>query len=151
MKLELIPDTDSRLHTSVPDFDFANPDMDPKELVKKLSDFMDARQAVGLAANQVGLQYRVFVMKTHGFGRLAAFNPRIVTPSSLKKNFVEKCLTFGPMKRSIDRPASIGLHFTDLNGVERTRNLGGLAAVVVQHETDHLDGLLFTRLGTPVR
>ena len=63
MNLELVPESATVLHEECLTFDFKNPPYDPKELAKSLHDKMVSQDGLGLSANQVGIPYRIFVMR----------------------------------------------------------------------------------------
>ena len=107
-----------------------------------LIETMKEHNGVGLAANQVGLRHRVFVMGSEGVG-YAFFNPVILETSGEEK-FKEGCLSFPGLFLPIKRPASVKVRYQDMNGELKEQNFTGLSARVILHEYDHLDGLVFT-------
>jgi peptide deformylase len=101
---------------------------------------------MGLAANQVGLPYRVFVIKANPI--LACFNPRIVSQTGEEIDLEEGCLTFPNYYVKIRRPKQIRVRYTYPNGETVTQIYDGMTARIFQHELDHLDGILFQSRAT---
>ena len=109
---------------------------------------MDDHQAVGLAANQIGRPWRLVVVGVDG-DRLALVNPEIVE-SSGSEVADEGCLSlpnwYGPVKRAL----TIRVRALDAQGKALRHEATGLLARAIQHEIDHLDGVIFTdRLTDP--
>ena len=94
MKLNLVKETDPILFKECNDFDFENPETDPVELAKNLNETMIHHKGLGLSANQVGLPYKVFVVRVEDETPCAFFNPRIVNISENKVSMQEGCLSF---------------------------------------------------------
>jgi len=114
-------------------------------LVDDMFATMYAAAGVGLAAPQVGIGRRVFVMDPgpdSGQERLAVVNPQIVDRHGERMSD-EGCLSIPGYTAEVPRAETIMLRANDLNGVEFELELQGFAAVVAQHEADHLDGVLF--------
>lgn len=141
MILELVKKTDPILTDVMPKFDFNNPIMDPSELAINLSETMLHYNGAGLAANQVGIRTRVFVIKAAPI--LACFNPVIVDVGPDKLTLEEGCLTYPGLFVKIQRPQVIKVRYTMANGETVTKVFQDLTARAFQHETDHLDGLRF--------
>jgi peptide deformylase len=108
-------------------------------------------KGVGLAAPQIGVALRVFVMKPTDKAEVRAFvNPEILEKSALadKKasdGRLEGCLSIPAVWGKVDRSFTVRLAYQDETGAKHEENLTGFPAVIVQHETDHLDGVLFTQ------
>lgn len=136
---DLVPVTDPILHSPVPEFDFANPPTDPVQLVKDLYEILNSHNALGLSANQVGLPYRVFVIK----GNMCFFNPKIVDQSDAEVVLDEGCLSFPNTYVKIKRPSKIRIRATNENGQTATGPFDGITARVCLHEFDHLNGITF--------
>jgi peptide deformylase len=105
-------------------------------------EFMYDNNGLGLAANQVGLPYRMFVMRGSP-ENFACFNPRIVSESAEVESVEESCLSFPGLVVKVKRPKSIRARFTMPNGETRTEPFVGITARVFQHELDHLEGKLY--------
>lgn len=102
---------------------------------------MDAAKGVGLAANQVGVDRRVAVVDADGT-RIALVNPRIVE-SEGKATQEEGCLSIPDIFADVTRPAAVTLEALDADGQPYRIEATGLLARAIQHEIDHLDGILF--------
>lgn len=105
---------------------------------------------VGLAANQIGKLWRVFVMMFPSKKIEVIINPQILKTgkkmlSSLSKDdqFLEGCLSFPGYYGFVDRPVKIKVRYQTLNGLTKTARLTAPYSVYFQHERDHLDGILF--------
>lgn len=142
MNLKLVNENDPILYQPTQDWDFANPPCDPVELAHAMYDLMNASAGIGLAAPQVGLPYRMFVMRS--VPKLAIFNPKIVWTSDKEVEMEEGCLSFPGLGIKVFRPESIRTRFTSPNGITETKLFNGLTARVFQHENDHLNGVCFT-------
>jgi peptide deformylase len=101
-------------------------------------------EAIGLAAPQVGVSIRAFVMGTQDQGYLAMLNPRIKRRSGTKQKVTEGCLSLPGKKVVMKRADSITVVGLDAEGKTFTFTAKGMAAAVVQHEIDHLSGILLS-------
>ena len=104
---------------------------------------------VGLAAPQVGLALRLFVMDCDGI-KLVAANPEVINLEGEQAG-EEGCLSVGKIHSPLKRAARATLRAQDLEGNWFERDATGLAARCFQHETDHCDGLLFIDHLSPLR
>ncbi|MEZ4379434.1 MAG: peptide deformylase [Gemmatimonadales bacterium] len=120
-----------------------------RTLVDDMFETMDAALGVGLAANQIGVARRVAVIDTEEH-RFVMINPR-VTASSGKAAADEGCLSIPDAFAEVTRPESITLEALDIDGKPFTLELTGLSARAVQHEIDHLDGVLFIDHVSPLK
>ncbi len=109
---------------------------------------MELENGVGLAAPQVGRNIRLIVCKfNHGEKNeliLPMFNPSILSFSKKEKAGEEGCLSLPGLWGKVTRPIQILVRFTSLKGQEQTLEVNDFNARIVQHEIDHLDGVLFT-------
>lgn len=133
---------DPILSTPVPEFNFSDPPIDTNELSLTLMSVMNAHNAVGLAANQLGLPYRVFVMRSFP-ENYVCFNPKIVYYGDKTSLGEEGCISFPNVNIKIKRAEKIRVRFQTPTGLIATETFEGLTARVFQHELDHLDGILF--------
>ena len=108
----------------------------------------DAR-GVGLAAQQIGLSLRLFVMDCDGI-RLVAANPEIIF-SEGEQSSEEGCLSVAKVPVELKRADRVILRAQDIKGKTFEREASGLAARCFLHETDHCDGILFIRHLSPLR
>lgn len=120
-----------------------------RQFVEDLFETMHAAKGVGLAANQVGDTRRVAVVETEN-ERLVLINPRVAA-SEGRDSAEEGCLSVPDIYVEVTRPERITLEATGLDGQRYRRELEGLAARAVQHEIDHLDGILFLDHAGPMR
>jgi peptide deformylase len=103
---------------------------------------MHDSNGIGLAANQVGIPYRVFAMRGQP-ENFVCFNPRIVQYSNETIVLEEGCLTYPGLIVKIKRPQHIRCRFQTPNGDTLTKQFTGMTARVFQHELDHLNGKIF--------
>lgn len=113
-----------------------------RTFIADLYETMDTALGIGLAANQVGVARRVAVIDADD-QRFAMINPRIVDPSTTTVAGEEGCLSIPDAFGEVTRPERIVLEAQDERGEAFRLELGGLVARAVQHEIDHLDGVLF--------
>jgi peptide deformylase len=121
-------------------------DAELKRDVERMFDLMYEHRGVGLAANQVDLPYRLFVINLEGDP--AKGEPHVfINPVIHKQNGTaeaeEGCLSFPEIYAPVKRAEKIQLSGYDLSGREMNLDLSGFFARAVQHEYDHLDGILF--------
>jgi peptide deformylase len=112
------------------------------QLVERMQHLMHDAQGVGLAATQVGVLQRVFVFEPEGEIAHAIVNPRIVESSDATLTEEEGCLSLREVRVPVERSTKVTLEGKDPNGDDMRFELEGLSARVVQHEYDHLDGVL---------
>jgi peptide deformylase len=117
-------------------------------LAVSLLETMKENYGVGLAANQVGIPLRVFVMGTEGVG-FAFFNPEIIETTGMTE-FKEGCLTYPGLFLSIKRPESVKIKYQDMNGVHQEKTFTGFSARIILHEYDHMEGIVFTSKISPI-
>jgi peptide deformylase len=118
-------------------------DDDLQRLVARMGSLMQEANGVGLAATQVGVLRRVFVFRAGEENEpVAAVNPRMTEPSEEREVDDEGCLSLQRVLVPVDRHVSVTLEAQDERGGTFRLELTGLDARVVQHELDHLDGLL---------
>lgn len=118
-------------------------------LVRDMFETMYDDGGVGLAAQQIGVSLRLFVMDCDGI-KLVAANPEIVSVEG-QQNGEEGCLSVGKVHSDVKRPYRAVLRAQDLSGKVFEREASGLAARCFLHETDHCDGILFIRHLSPLR
>ncbi len=113
------------------------------DLVKKMREVMKTHNGVGLSANQLGLDLRFFVAQVPQQRFYVIFNPQIIKFSEKKVILEEGCLSVPGMAGEVERAEKITLTGFDKNGRKIKIKAWGLLARVFQHETDHLNGILF--------
>jgi peptide deformylase len=113
------------------------------EEVKRMGHLMHDALGIGLAATQVAVLHRVLVYRVQGEGRVAALvNPVIEWASRDKEIMEEGCLSLPGVIVDVERPIHVRVTARDENGDELMIEASGLEARVIQHEIDHLDGVL---------
>jgi peptide deformylase len=117
-------------------------DDDLRRLADRMVALMHDARGVGLAATQVGVLRRLFVFEPDEDGALAVVNPTIVEGDGDRETEEEGCLSLQGVRVPVPRAARLTLEGRDPNGDEVRFELEGLGARVVQHEVDHLDGML---------
>jgi len=138
-----------------------------KDIIKNMWETMYSANGVGLAAPQIGLSIRIFVIDTFPFSEqeelskkesieLSSFkkvfiNPKIIEENGKDWDFNEGCLSIPDIREDISRKESIKINFLDENFVSKNLILSGIKARVVQHEYDHLEGILFTDYLSPLK
>jgi len=144
MKLQLTPNTHPILHERVKKCSY---DLDRSKISKILYDNMMLHNGVGLSANQIGINERVFIMvKDLEYNEiLTCFNPRIVKQSSKTCVMEEGCLSYPDEFLDIERSESVVVKYEDENKVDHKIKLEGFAARVFLHEFDHMEGINFTQ------
>ncbi len=117
-----------------------------KRLMDDMLETMYAAPGIGLAAPQVGVLKRFFVVDVgEDDARDPRFfiNPEITERSEAKAVYEEGCLSLPKHYADVERAEAISLRYLDRNGTERTLDTDGMLARCIQHEMDHLDGILF--------
>lgn len=115
-----------------------------------LAETLDKMGGLGLSANQVGLEHRVCVINM-GNEIWTMFNPEILEKSEETSEFAEGCLSYPGLYLKLNRSNHIKVLFRAIGGQEVVREFDGLTAVVIQHELDHLDGILYTDKVSPIK
>ncbi len=113
-------------------------------LVAKMFETMKLGKGVGLAAPQVGLAQRLFVVQIEGDTPRVFINPEIVQTSLELESFEEGCLSIPGVYADLDRPSGIRVQAWNERGRRFVLEAEGFLARVIQHELDHLNGILFT-------
>jgi peptide deformylase len=143
----------SLIETSTP-WDFAV-DGDARQLEKDMCEFMIAAHGIGLAANQIGLTKQVFVIGSNniqGFpAPFAVFNPKILSTSVETALDREGCLSYPDLWLHIKRPTKITVEYQNSNGDTIEAEMDGLIARCFQHEYDHLNGICFVDIVSPMK
>jgi len=145
--MELVEKRHEALRKVAEKFNFSNPQMDPYQLYKDLGETLIEVGGLGLAAPQLGISLRAFVIRSSPI--IPFFNPVIVNTSDELVEMEEGCLTFPAILVKITRPRVIRVRYTDPTGKTETRTFQDMTARVVQHEVDHLDGILFGSRAKP--
>jgi peptide deformylase len=118
-----------------------------RRLAADMLETMYDAPGVGLAAIQIGVPKRIVVMDTSKKDEerrpTVLVNPEITWSSEEKSTYEEGCLSIPEFYEEVERPARVKFRYTDLDGKTIELDAEGLAATCIQHEIDHLDGVLF--------
>lgn len=146
--LKLVTYPNDILKETLPEFDFKNPIMNPRDLEEEMVKLMVAENGRGLAANQVGVKARVFVIKTEQLSGVttpfAVFNPKVIVEDEEKVQDYEGCLSFPNLILPVKRSKHIVVEFFDRDGNQCIIRLDDIDARCFLHELDHLNGVCFT-------
>ena len=146
MELKLLEEGHSQLKKISEPYDFEK-DGDPTELVKAMTKLMFENNGIGLAAPQVGINKRLFIMGNEQ-QLYAIINPTIVLKEGNLVKDIEGCLSFPKLWLRVTRSDKLQVSYQDISGQKITTEFTGIKARVFQHEYDHLDGICFdTRVG----
>src|SRR5690554_314950 len=141
------------------------PELD--KLIEDMFDTMYQANGIGLAAPQVGKSIRLFIVNATPFADdedlseeerdvLATFkkvfiNPQIVKETGDEWAFNEGCLSIPDIREDVFRQPEITIEYEDENFIKHTETYTGIAARIIQHEYDHIEGVLFTDLLSPLK
>lgn len=133
------------LRQRMPEFDFDNPIMDPVELEKNMIETMLILDGIGLAANQVGIETRVFVMghRDNPEAAQAFFNPVVTANTEDIADMEEGCLSFPGIYVKVKRPTKIKARWQNSRGEFEEGEFDGYNCKCFLHEYDHLEGIVF--------
>jgi peptide deformylase len=136
---------DARLRAVADPIDAVDDDI--KALAKDMLDTMYDAPGIGLAAPQIGVMKRIVVMDLAKEGEkpepLVLINPEITKFSDVVQTTEEGCLSIPELYYDVERPDAVTVKYTDLDGNEVIKDADGKLAVCIQHELDHLDGVLY--------
>ena len=125
--------------------------IDLDKLVEDMFETMESANGVGLAAPQIGMPIRLFVVDTEPMledgekpVRKAFINPEIVEESGEDWKFEEGCLSIPGIREDVSRPDTILIRYQDADWKMHEEEIDGMLARVIQHEYDHIEGVLFT-------
>ena len=139
---------------------------DLKSLISNMFETMYHASGVGLAAPQIGKSIRLFIIDTSAFDnkdfeetsgfktatlKKVFINPEIINESGEAKPFEEGCLSIPNVREIINRKSEIKLSYFDENFVHHQESFNGIIARVIQHEYDHVEGVLFTDKVSPFK
>lgn len=144
------------LRKKADDIDFNDP-----ELTKLISDMFDTMydsNGIGLAAPQIGKSIRLFIVdgseiediQPEGFKEVF-INPTIIEEFGNEWEFEEGCLSIPDVRANVKRKGELKIHYWDANFQEHTKTFDGMAARIIQHEYDHIEGILFTDRISPLK
>ncbi len=129
-------------------------------LIDNMFQTMYHSMGVGLAAPQIGLSIRLFVVDAtpfkeddpaaDGFKRVF-INPEVLEEDGSKWKFNEGCLSIPGIREDVERKPDLVIRYQDINFETHTEEYSGLRARIIQHEYDHIQGILFTDRLTPLK
>jgi peptide deformylase len=124
-----------------------------RRLVSDMFETMYAAEGVGLAAPQVGLGIRVIVVDPHDevTKPFALFNAEVVSTGSETEKSEEGCLSIPGIRDIVERPATCLVEAVDIDGKPVRMEAEGMLARILQHEVDHLNGVLFLDRLSPIK
>lgn len=142
---DIIKLPDKRLRLVSDPVDKIDPELE--QLVEDMFETMYEAPGIGLAAIQVGVARRVVTMdiskKEDGKDPRVFINPEIVWSSDELSVYEEGCLSIPDIHEDVERPARVIVRYLDLAGKSQESEADGLFATCIQHEIDHLNGVLF--------
>ena len=140
------------------DIDKDYPDLE--KLVNNMFETMEASDGVGLAAPQVGKSIRLFIVDTspmaeddpglEGFKKIF-INANVLNEEGDNWGFVEGCLSIPELREEVIRPAKVTIEYYDENFIYHKETFDGVKGRVIQHEYDHLEGILFVDKVSPLK
>lgn len=139
MILNLAAEDDPLLHQPVQPFDFSG-EIDPEELADNLYDTQVEHNGIGISANQVGINTKVFIIGYRGI-RIDIFNPEIVDTPGKDILEIEGCITFPGVHVAVKRPGAVYVRYQDSTGKFKEDFWSGITARVFLHEYDHMLGI----------
>lgn len=131
-----------------------------KALVQDMFDTMAEEEGIGIAAPQINVSKQVAIVgiphdnprypdapeedeDDPGFDVMVVINPKITVTNEEKSGFWEGCLSVPGLRGYVERPKGVKVDFIDIHGEAQTIELNGFGATVMQHELDHLEGVLY--------
>jgi peptide deformylase len=131
-------------------------DADLAKLVEDMFETMYAAEGIGLAAPQIGISKRIFVIDTRddadpNAGRYVVINPEVVERSRETDRATEGCLSIPGIEEVVERPSRVRIRAVDETGEPFELEADELLGRALQHEHDHLDGVLFLDRITPLK
>ncbi len=158
MKLPIIAYGDSVLRKKAADISKDYPDLEV--LIANMFETMYGAHGVGLAAPQIGLSVRLFIIDATSFAedepvlkdfKKVFINAEIIEESGEKWSFNEGCLSIPEIREDVSRLGTVKISYFDENWKQHEESFDGLAARIIQHEYDHIEGKLFTDKLGPLR
>ncbi len=120
-------------------------------IIEEMHDAMRRDRGIGLAAPQVAIGLRLFIVQLDNEPLRVFVNPRITAMSQETSEYEEGCLSFPGLYFNVVRPSAVEIEAQDVDGNMFRLNADGLLARVIQHEYDHLDGVLFIDRVSPLK
>lgn len=165
MILPIVAYGDPVLRKVSKDIDKDYPDLD--QLIENMWETMYASHGVGLAAPQIGRAIRLFVIDTEPFSddedlseqersqlaesKMVFINAKIIEETGEEWSFNEGCLSIPDIREEVMRQPTVTIEFCDENFEKKKQTFDGILARVIQHEYDHIEGILFTDKLSPLK
>ncbi len=165
MILPIVAYGDPVLRKVSKDIDKDYPDLD--QLIENMWETMYASHGVGLAAPQIGRAIRLFVIDTEPFSddedlseqersqlaesKMVFINAKIIEETGEEWSFNEGCLSIPDIREEVMRQPTVTIEFCDENFEKKTQTFDGILARVIQHDYDHIEGILFTDKLSPLK
>lgn len=128
------------------DWDHQTPQLDTHQLEQDLIDTLIANKALGLAANQIGIPFRVIAINTQDDKSIRVmYNPMIILKSNETSMDFEGCLSFPKIRLEIPRNLLVAVSWRDKLNYVHSREFKNIDARCILHELDHLDGIVFKK------
>lgn len=131
--------------------DIEKDDIDVQQLAEDMFETMHNAQGIGLAAPQIGKSLRMFIADASpledeeiGDWKQVFINPEIIEETGDDWAFEEGCLSIPTIREDVMRPEKLKITYFDENWEEHTEEFDGMQARIIQHEYDHIEGILFT-------
>lgn len=140
---EILKYPDKRLFTkaiTVSNGEFGTEDL--FSIVENMFETMARYKGIGLAATQVDIHKRIIVIEIEE-NKHVIINPKIIRQSEVLTATREGCLSVPKVYGEVNRPEYVHIEYQDIMGKEQTIERGGLLAICIQHEMDHLDGIVY--------
>ena len=147
--LKLVDKYDPILYTPTQELDFNDLPINLAYLTLSMVETMSKHGGLGISANQVGFPYRVCSVNL-GEEVLTMYNPKLLMYSGAISKMKEGCLSFPGLFLQTGRFDAVVVEFQRIDGEKVTKSFEGIAAICVQHELDHLDGVAFTKRVSPI-
>ena len=135
--ISLLSYNDPMLHSPCQKWDFINPAFELNNFAQLLVNTMRESNGIGLAANQIGVPYKIFAM--YGDPTYVVINPKIIEASNEMITLEEGCLSYPGLLVKVKRPIWIKTRFNYPNGKAATHRFEGMSARVFLHEYDHIE------------
>ena len=116
-----------------------------RQAIDHMFQVMEREEGCGLAATQIGVPLRVFVIDvvSHKGKRIGVINPEIISSSTEEMSCTEGCLSVGDFRAKVSRPKKIQVRYLTVDGETVEETWEGFPAIAFQHELDHLNGILY--------
>jgi peptide deformylase len=123
--------------------------LEVRSLISELFETMHRANGIGLAAIQIGIPLRIFVIEAHIESENFHFRESFINPVIIREfgnpvKHPEGCLSVPGLTALVERPSSIEIEWYNENWIQQRREFSGIAARIIQHEYDHLEGIFYT-------